>query len=83
MIKVNATNDLELGLCARDYSLKNPTVFVCAFTIFQDAYLKTNKKLDYKWIGDTFMGGVWKAGKFVRFSDKHKKDYDNLGLTKD
>jgi hypothetical protein len=80
MIKINATNEEELKAAALDFSQKNPRVYVCAFTIFQEAYLKHAKSINYNWIGDTFMGGVWKNGKFVEFSAKHKKDYDNKGL---
>jgi hypothetical protein len=80
MIKTPATNEAELKFCAEEYSKKNPAVYVCAFTLFQDAYLKTAKRIDINWLGDTFFGGVWKNGKFIQFTLKHRKDYDNKGL---
>ncbi len=72
MILTTATNMPELKASAQEYSEANPSEIVFAFTIFTEGYIEIAKRVDHYLVGDSHIGGYFRAGTFKPFSAKLK-----------
>jgi hypothetical protein len=82
-MKVNAKNKEELIKEAVRVSKENPGKYVLASTVFNEAYCDLLSSISYKWVDRTKLGGYFKNGKFVKFSQKLIVQYNNKGLCDD
>lgn len=82
-MKINAKNKEELIKEAIRVSKENPAKYVIASTVFMEAYCDFYKKLSYKMVDRTKLGGYFFNGKFCKFSDKLITQYNNKGICND